>query len=160
MKRLLLAVALILLLAAPWIVSAPFFVHLMIMVLLWTVLGASWNLLGGFAGQVSFGHATFLGSGALIGDFEPAHAKQLLEAYFGDIPPGPTIPPIPGVTELPPLLGEERRETIAQEISLARLYLGYRTPPFGTNWQVRSAHRRYQGTCVLSTAVWYRSRSQ
>jgi len=64
MKRLLLAVALILLLAAPWIVTAPFFVHLMIMVLLWTVLGASWNLLGGFAGQVSFGHATFLGAGA------------------------------------------------------------------------------------------------
>ena len=36
----------------------------MIMVLFWTLLGASWNLLGGFAGQVSFGHATFLGIGA------------------------------------------------------------------------------------------------
>jgi branched-chain amino acid transport system permease protein len=34
------------------------------MVLLWSVLGASWNLLGGFTGQVSFGHATFLGAGA------------------------------------------------------------------------------------------------
>jgi len=34
------------------------------MVLMWTVLGASWNILGGFAGQVSFGHATFLGAGA------------------------------------------------------------------------------------------------
>jgi branched-chain amino acid transport system permease protein len=34
------------------------------MVLFWTVLGAAWNLLGGFAGQVSFGHATFLGVGA------------------------------------------------------------------------------------------------
>jgi branched-chain amino acid transport system permease protein len=36
----------------------------MIMVLMWTVLGASWNILGGYAGQVSFGHATFLGAGA------------------------------------------------------------------------------------------------
>jgi branched-chain amino acid transport system permease protein len=57
--------ALILLFAAvPWIFPSPFFLHLMIMVLMWTVLGAAWNILGGFAGQVSFGHATFLGAGA------------------------------------------------------------------------------------------------
>jgi branched-chain amino acid transport system permease protein len=48
----------------PWIFPATFFLHLMIMVLMWTVLGAAWNILGGFAGQVSFGHATFLGAGA------------------------------------------------------------------------------------------------
>jgi branched-chain amino acid transport system permease protein len=64
MKKFLLPVLILLLLAAPWIIAKPFFVHLMIMVLLWTVLGASWNLLGGFTGQVSFGHATFLGAGA------------------------------------------------------------------------------------------------
>lgn len=57
--------SLILLFAAvPWIFPSPFFLHLMIMVLMWTVLGAAWNILGGFAGQVSFGHATFLGAGA------------------------------------------------------------------------------------------------
>src|SRR5512139_3685618 len=64
MKKIVIAIAVLLLLAAPWIVSAPFFIHLMIMVLMWTVLGASWNILGGFTGQVSFGHATFLGAGA------------------------------------------------------------------------------------------------
>ena len=64
MKKIVIALAILLLFAAPWIVSAPFFVHLMIMVLMWTVLGASWNILGGFTGQVSFGHATFLGAGA------------------------------------------------------------------------------------------------
>ena len=57
--------SLILLFAAvPWIFPSSFFLHLMIMVLMWTVLGAAWNILGGFAGQVSFGHATFLGAGA------------------------------------------------------------------------------------------------
>jgi branched-chain amino acid transport system permease protein len=50
--------------AVPWTLPSPFFLHLMIMVLMWTVLGAAWNILGGFAGQVSFGHATFLGAGA------------------------------------------------------------------------------------------------
>lgn len=48
----------------PLIVRDPFFVHLMIMVFMWSVLGASWNILGGFAGQVSFGHSAFLGAGA------------------------------------------------------------------------------------------------
>jgi branched-chain amino acid transport system permease protein len=64
MRKIVILLAIVLLFAAPWIVSSPFFVHLMIMVLMWTVLGASWNILGGFTGQVSFGHATFLGAGA------------------------------------------------------------------------------------------------
>jgi len=64
MRKAVIPLAIVLLFAAPWIVSDPFFIHLMIMVLMWTVLGASWNILGGFAGQVSFGHATFLGVGA------------------------------------------------------------------------------------------------
>jgi branched-chain amino acid transport system permease protein len=64
MTRMLAAAGMVLLLAAPLLTGNPFFQHLMIMVLFWTLLGASWNLLGGFAGQVSFGHATFLGIGA------------------------------------------------------------------------------------------------
>ncbi|MBI4966258.1 MAG: branched-chain amino acid ABC transporter permease [Desulfomonile tiedjei] len=64
MKVILALVAIACLAAAPWIVTDPFYVHLMIMVLMWTVLGASWNILGGFAGQVSFGHSAFLGAGA------------------------------------------------------------------------------------------------
>ncbi len=64
MKKMIIPLAVILLFLAPWVVSDPFFIHLMIMVLMWTVLGASWNILGGFTGQVSFGHATFLGAGA------------------------------------------------------------------------------------------------
>jgi branched-chain amino acid transport system permease protein len=64
MTRVLAAAGILLLLVAPLLTSNSFYQHLMIMVLFWTLLGASWNLLGGFAGQVSFGHATFLGIGA------------------------------------------------------------------------------------------------
>jgi branched-chain amino acid transport system permease protein len=64
MKRLLVVAGIAFLLVAPLLTNNAFFQHLMIMVLFWTLLGASWNLLGGFAGQVSFGHATFLGIGA------------------------------------------------------------------------------------------------
>jgi len=34
------------------------------MSLLWIVLGQSWNLLGGYTGQISYGHAAFFGVGA------------------------------------------------------------------------------------------------
>ena len=65
MKQVLvLILGLFLLAIVPLVFPSPFFVHLMIMVLMWTVLGAAWNILGGFGGQVSFGHATFLGVGA------------------------------------------------------------------------------------------------
>ncbi len=37
---------------------------MLILTLLWVVLGQSWNLLGGYTGQVSFGHAAFFGIGA------------------------------------------------------------------------------------------------
>jgi len=64
MTRLIPAAAILVLIAAPLLTANPFFQHLMIMVLFWTLLGTSWNLLGGFAGQVSFGHAAFIGIGA------------------------------------------------------------------------------------------------
>jgi len=58
------AVIAVLMMAPPFLTSNQFLLHLAITVLLWTLLGVSWNLLGGFAGQVSFGHATFFGVGA------------------------------------------------------------------------------------------------
>ena len=66
MTRILAAAGILFLLVAPLLTNNTFFQHLMIMVLFWTLLGASWNLLGGFGGQVSFGHATFLGIGAYV----------------------------------------------------------------------------------------------
>ena len=64
MRRILAVLVVGTLLAVPYVTGNPFYQHLLIMVLFWTLLGAAWNLLGGFAGQVSFGHATFLGVGA------------------------------------------------------------------------------------------------
>ncbi len=64
MTRLVGVLAILVVLGLPFLTANQFYVHLGITVLMWTVLGASWNLLGGFAGQVSFGHATFFGIGA------------------------------------------------------------------------------------------------
>jgi branched-chain amino acid transport system permease protein len=57
-------VVLLALLPIPWIVESDFWLNFVIMALYYGVLGQAWNLLGGFAGQFSFGHAAFFGTGA------------------------------------------------------------------------------------------------
>jgi branched-chain amino acid transport system permease protein len=52
------------LLLVPVATQNPYLLHLAILSLLWVILGQSWNLLGGYTGQVSFGHAAFFGVGA------------------------------------------------------------------------------------------------
>ncbi len=52
------------LLLVPLVLTNPYVLHMLILVLLWVLLGQSWNLLGGYTGQVSFGHAAFFGVGA------------------------------------------------------------------------------------------------
>jgi branched-chain amino acid transport system permease protein len=52
------------LIAIPFFGPSKYVMHILILVLLNMVLGQSWNLLGGFAGQISFGHAAMYGIGA------------------------------------------------------------------------------------------------
>lgn len=52
------------LLIFPQVVTLPFPRRLMILIFLYAMLGQAWNILGGFAGQVSLGHAVFFGVGA------------------------------------------------------------------------------------------------
>lgn len=41
-----------------------YYQHVLILILFWTYLGAAWNIIGGYAGQFSVGHAAFFGIGA------------------------------------------------------------------------------------------------
>jgi branched-chain amino acid transport system permease protein len=56
-------IALILILL-PLVVTEDYYRHLLILALMWVVIGGSWNLLAGYTGQISFGHAIFFGTGA------------------------------------------------------------------------------------------------
>jgi branched-chain amino acid transport system permease protein len=58
--------------------AGSYVMHLMILVFLYAYLGQSWNILGGYAGQLSLGHATFLGLGA--------YTSTLLFMHFGLTP--------------------------------------------------------------------------
>ena len=53
-----------LLYAFPSFVSNPYWLHIMILLFLSTIMGESWNIIGGYTGQYSVGHAAYFGAGA------------------------------------------------------------------------------------------------
>lgn len=54
------------LLLFPLLVTAPFYQRIGALVLLSAITASAWNLLGGYAGQISVGHAVFYGIGAYV----------------------------------------------------------------------------------------------
>jgi len=63
------------LLPVPWLVHSDFWLNFAVLALYYAFLGQSWNILGGFGGQFSFGHAAFFGTGA--------YAAAVLQLRFG-----------------------------------------------------------------------------
>jgi branched-chain amino acid transport system permease protein len=59
------ALLFVLLIGLPLFISNEYYLNLMILISLFTVLSHSWNILGGYCGQISLGHAAFFGIGAL-----------------------------------------------------------------------------------------------
>lgn len=57
-------VLLVLAIAYPLVFTSNFAVNFGVLVLLSAFLGQTWNIAGGFAGQLSFGHVVFFGTGA------------------------------------------------------------------------------------------------
>src|ERR1700674_1770460 len=66
------------LLAFPWMFTSSFSHHLMIMIFLYALMAQSWNVMAGFSGQISLGHAAFFGIGA--------YASSVLFAKYGITP--------------------------------------------------------------------------
>jgi ABC-type branched-subunit amino acid transport system ATPase component/ABC-type branched-subunit amino acid transport system permease subunit len=50
-------------LTAAWFVPNHYFQLILTLVPIWAAFGVSWNILSGYAGQLSFGHASFFGIG-------------------------------------------------------------------------------------------------
>ncbi len=58
--------AIVLLLAVVPFVTTAFVTEIVLTGLVFAILGLSWNLLGGYAGQISLGHHAFFGIGAFV----------------------------------------------------------------------------------------------
>jgi branched-chain amino acid transport system permease protein len=63
---------------APLVTRDAFFLDSITLIVMWGALSAAWNVAGGYAGQVSLGHAAFFGIGA--------YAAALVSVRFGQSP--------------------------------------------------------------------------
>jgi predicted Zn-dependent peptidase len=68
---------------------------------------------------------------SIAGDFEIDEAKELVAKYFGDIPRGKERPPLSNM-ELPLTFGKAIRSVVEDDVSLARVYISFRSPIFGS----------------------------
>jgi branched-chain amino acid transport system permease protein len=73
-----LAVVLLVLLIIPRFTSDYFLLDSLILVYLFVIQGHGWNILGGYAGQISLGHAVFVAIGA--------YTTMILQLYYGITP--------------------------------------------------------------------------
>ena len=73
----------LILLLLPLAMDHPYYLRILIMASIFAIFAASWDLLSGFTGQISFGHALFFGVAA--------YTSALLNLNIG-LPPWLTIP--------------------------------------------------------------------
>ena len=52
--------------SVPLLTKSEYFINLLVMLFVYVILSQSWNLQGGFNGQISLGHSAFFGIGALV----------------------------------------------------------------------------------------------
>jgi branched-chain amino acid transport system permease protein len=69
------AVVVALLAAVPLVTASNVVLNFLVVALLTALVGQGWNLLGGYGGQYSFGHAAFFGTGA--------YATAILQVRYG-----------------------------------------------------------------------------
>jgi zinc protease len=61
---------------------------------------------------------------AIVGDFDPAQAKEWVEKYFGPLKRGA---PVPKITAVTPPITAERRAVIHDQVELPRVYMAWLT---------------------------------
>ena len=57
----------LILIIVPALIQKPFTMNVLILCTIWSILGMGWNVIGGYAGQISNGHALFFGISAYVG---------------------------------------------------------------------------------------------
>jgi branched-chain amino acid transport system permease protein len=60
------ALLVILLIGLPFMTDRDNLINLVILIFLYVILASSWNILGGYTGQTSLGHAAYFGLGSLV----------------------------------------------------------------------------------------------
>ncbi len=69
----------------------------------------------------------------IAGEFTRASVLEKVDRWFGDIAQGDAIPPIPGRSEVPPLIGSTMRDRVVADVPLPRVIVAYRIPPYSSD---------------------------
>jgi len=72
-KWLAVSIAIIAVIGLPLIIQDPFILHIFIMTWMYGLLGQAWNVLGGYAGQISLGQTVYFGMGAYTSTYLAIH---------------------------------------------------------------------------------------
>jgi branched-chain amino acid transport system permease protein len=59
-------IVVVILACLPMVVEKESTINLLVLIMLYVILASSWNILGGYTGQTSLGHAAFFGLGSLV----------------------------------------------------------------------------------------------
>ena len=67
---------------------------------------------------------------SLAGDLVPERTLEVVERWFGAIPPGAPIPPLPGNAAVPSRIGDTVRDRVRADVPLPRVIVACRVPAF------------------------------
>jgi branched-chain amino acid transport system permease protein len=112
--------------AVPFVASsAEYVLDVLFLIFLYGAMATAWNLLGGFAGQVSFGHAAFMG----IGAYTTAICSGLGVSLWLAVPAGALLA---GVFSL--VIGIPAFRLRGPYFSIATIGIGEATRLIALNW--------------------------
>jgi branched-chain amino acid transport system permease protein len=120
------AVALLAAVAVPFVFPhAEYALDVLFLIFLYGAMSAAWNIVGGFAGQISFGHAAFLGVGA--------YATMIL--WGAGWSPWATLPVAAGLSALySVVVGVPSFRLRGPYFSIATIGIGEATRLIALNW--------------------------
>jgi branched-chain amino acid transport system permease protein len=75
--------ALSLILIVPAVIDSPFVVHVFVTICVFAALSTAWNIVGGYAGQLSLGHTVFYGIGGYTTALLSASASVIRVSVCG-----------------------------------------------------------------------------
>jgi zinc protease len=104
----------------------------------WSVIGSMEDLDAATLDDIKQWYETYYGPNncvlSLAGDITAERALELVEKYFGAIPPGP---PIPDYQSWVPRFDRDVRDSMQDRVPQSRIYRVYQLPPWGDPETVR-----------------------
>jgi len=123
----LLATLLVAALAFPWVFRLPYHRDVVIRVFLYAMLAQAWNILAGYCGQISLGHAVFFGTGA--------YTSAILQTTWGWNPWLGLLAGVPVAVAMSQVIGYPCFRLRGHYFAIATIAIGEIVQTLAINWE-------------------------